>query len=86
MTNGKPPAPPRVSDVEEHWARPPQEMSARCAWWLKRIDEGWRPGRRLRTLGYYSSAEYYGVYIWEYLRAIRPLLQREENPGIDLSV
>jgi hypothetical protein len=72
----KPPAPPRVSDSYLFWVTSPPELSARCAWWTRRIRGGWRPGRRLRELGYDTSARYYGVYVWEYLNVISPLLLR----------
>ncbi len=26
-------------------------------------------------MDYYSASEFYGVYIWEYLNVIRPLLE-----------
>lgn len=69
--------PPRVRDIEKHWADPPPEVSARCLSWADRIqNEGWRPGRRLRTEGYYGTAEYLGIYIWELFNVIGPLLDR----------
>lgn len=70
----KPPAPPRVRNLEKWWAEPPPSPSARCLWWLDKINAGWRPGRRIRQLGYYTSAEWYGVYIWEYLHVLSPVL------------
>lgn len=75
------PKPPRVDDVEFHWARWPPEggppaLSARCAYWVRQIEAGWRPPRRIGREGYYNSAEWYGVYIVEYLEVIDPLLRR----------
>lgn len=48
----------------------------RCRYHIARIQAGWRPGRRVAALGYYESAEWYGVKIWEYLDLIAPLLRR----------
>ena len=68
------PMPPRVADIEQHWGEPPPVRSPRCAAWVTRIRAGWRPNRRISGMGYYDSAEYYGVYIWEYLNVLSPLL------------
>lgn len=69
--------PPKVDDIERYWIRPPPEPSARCLWWRDRFRDGFRPNRRISTLGYYATAEWYGVYLWEYLYAFpefpRPL-------------
>jgi hypothetical protein len=81
----KPPAPPRVKDIEKYWSQKPPEQSARCAWWVKRIQGGWRPSGRVSSEGYYSSAKYYGVYIWEYLNVISPLLRRSDTDASDVS-
>lgn len=69
-----PPAPSRVLDFETFWQRLPPELSPRCQWWVERISAGWRPNKRIRTMGYYSSAWYFGVYIAEYLQVLSPLL------------
>lgn len=69
--------PPAVEDVELFWSRPPKERSPRCAYWVQRIGEGWSPNRRIRAEGYYSSAEFYGVYIWEYTNVILPLTLKQ---------
>lgn len=75
MTNGHP---SRVDDVEAHWVSPPPELSARCEWWLRRISSGWRPNSRIRTMGYYERAEFYGVYIWESINVIGEALRAAE--------
>lgn len=66
-------APPRVNRYA-FWTSAPTERSPRCAWWTERINAGWRPHRRIRTLGYDGGAEYFGVYIWEWLHVLSPLL------------
>lgn len=66
--------PPRVDNIETFWQHAPPERSPRCAHWLTRFDAGWRPNRRIAGMGYYESAEYYGVYIWEYINVISPRL------------
>lgn len=67
-------APARVKDHRAYWTSPPAEQSPRCAWWIDRIKAGWRPNRRIRALGYDDSAEFFGVYIWEWLNVLSPLL------------
>ena len=73
-------APPRIKgvDVMLCWSEPPPELSERCRWWVRRIKAGWTGNRRTASMGYHVAAEYYGVYIWEYLNVISPLL-RENN-------
>lgn len=67
---GTPQAPPRVDDPERYWGEQPPALSDRCTWWVSRFAQGWRPSKRVRQLGYYSSAFEYGVYLWEYLNVI----------------
>lgn len=75
MTNGEPPAPQRVTSIETYWQESPPEMSARCRWWIQRISlRGWRRNARVATLGYYGSAQYFGVYVWEWIEILSPLL------------
>lgn len=68
------PKPPRVADVEDYWADAPPVISDRCAYWLRQIERGWLPNRHIAREGYYSSAEWYGVWLWEYLNLISPAL------------
>jgi len=71
------PAPPRVDNIQRYRSDPPPEHSRRCLWWVNRIlNEGWRGNSRIHGLGYYASAEYFGVYIWEWLNVLYPLLER----------
>jgi len=69
----KPAAPPRV-DRYAYWTNEPPDRSARCAWWVSRFEAGWRPNRRVWRMGYDECAEYFGVYLWEYLNVISPLM------------
>ena len=69
----EPNRPPRVPDVEDYWGDPPPGMSERCAYWVRQFARGWAPNRRVRREGYYSAAEWYGVYLWEYLHVLSPL-------------
>lgn len=69
------PAPLRVADPYLYWTDKPPTLSARCVWWEARIrDHGWRPNRRIYRMGYDPSAHYFGVYIWEWLHVLSPLL------------
>jgi hypothetical protein len=70
-----PPKPPRVADHYEFWVDPPPAESERLKYWLKTIEAGWRPNRRIRQMCYDCSAEFYGVWLWEYLNVLAPMLQ-----------
>lgn len=70
------PKPPKVADRYLYWSDAPPEPSPRCLYWLRQIDLGWRPNRHIQNCCYDCSAEWYGVYIWEYLNRIRPRLER----------
>lgn len=67
--------PPRVDDVERFWDSPPPEPSKRLQFWMDRVADGWRGNKRIRVLDYYDSAEYFGVYIWEWINVLAPQLQ-----------
>lgn len=69
------PKPPRVKDHYKYWGDPPPELSERCQWWVRHIEKGWRPNRRIRAECYDCSAEWYGIYIWEFIEVICPALQ-----------
>ena len=62
-------------NVEQYWLKPPPVRSSGCAKWLKKIEAGWKPNRRIGSMGYYEAAEFYGVFIWEYINEIRPALE-----------
>lgn len=61
-------------DIQKFWRKPPPEPSPGLLKWQKKIAAGWTPNSRIRQLDYYSSAEFFGVYIWEYLNVLRPML------------
>jgi hypothetical protein len=69
------PRPPKVEDHYKYWGDPPPETSERCKWWLRQIERGWKPNRRVRAECYDCSAEWYGIYIWEFTELICPALQ-----------
>lgn len=66
-------------DRYEYWADPPPEPSPRLLTWVEKIRNGWYPNKRIRAEGYDSSADFYGVYIWEYLHVIAPLIWPDMN-------
>jgi hypothetical protein len=68
------PRPPRVPDVYAFWGDPPPTRSARCDYWLRQIEAGWLPNRRLRMECYDCSAAWFGVYLWEYLNVLVPAI------------
>lgn len=70
------PKPPPVDDRYRFWLEAPPEPSPRCLYWLRQIARGWRPNRFIQGHDYDSSAEWYGIYIWEYVNAVSPELAR----------
>lgn len=64
-------------NIEEYWIEAPPEPSPKLKRWLEKIQGGWRPNRRIRQMGYYESAEFFGVYIWEYMNVISPQLAKD---------
>jgi hypothetical protein len=83
------PKPPKV-DRYLYWIDPPDVRSERCEYWLRQFDRGWRPNARILGEGYDATAEWFGVYMWEYLHVLSPRigeLRRAEcadPPGIQL--
>jgi len=75
------PKPAKVADVTEHWGGAPPEPSARCLYWLRHIRRGWRPSARVMSEGYHGTAEWFGVYLFEYLQVLCPILV---NPAASL--
>lgn len=68
------PKPPRVADHYTYWGDEPPEVSARCQYWLRQIERGWRPNGEISSKCYDCSAEWFGVYIWEWTNLIWPKL------------
>jgi hypothetical protein len=68
-----------VNHVEGHWQARPEVLSQRCVYWVRQILRGWRPSRRISGEGYYAAAEWYGVFLWEYLHVLFPLLNALER-------
>jgi hypothetical protein len=67
--------PPKVDDHYRYWRDPPPELSPRVEYWLRRIAEGsWKPNRWFWTEGYDDQCQILGVYMWEYLSLICPLM------------
>ncbi len=61
----------------------PTVLSERCRmWWSRILGQGWRPNRRIRTMGYDGAAHFYGVSVWEYLSILAPLLAHLEGRSI----
>jgi len=65
-----------VDNVETYWAKDevPPERSEACKRWLAKIEAGWKLPDDARW-GYYESAEMFGVYIWEWMEVLSPLLR-----------
>lgn len=68
------PKPPKVDDHYLYWGEQPPELSERCRYWVRQIKAGWRPNRKISGEGYDSQSEWYGVYIWELMHVLWPLL------------
>lgn len=50
---------------------PPPEPSDGLRKWLSKIEQGWKPNKRLRSMGYENACDYYRVYVWEYTNILR---------------
>lgn len=37
---------------------------------------GWMPSKYVRREGYDGSAQWFGVYVWEYLHVLYPLIEQ----------
>jgi DNA-directed RNA polymerase subunit RPC12/RpoP len=61
-------------DRYEYWNDRPPEPSPYLRKWVIKIKYGWTPNKRISRMGYDCSAEFFRVYIWEYLNIIAPLL------------
>ena len=61
-------------DIQRYWTEPPPEPSPGLLKWSEKIRNGWTPNRRISAMDYYSSAEFFQVYIWEYVNVLSPML------------
>ena len=66
-------------DIYLYWTSPPPEPSPGLEKWLFRVAMGWKRNRRIGQMSYTESAEFFQVYIWEYLNVLRPALQEAER-------
>lgn len=80
----RPPTPPRVENDELYWTEPPPEPSARLIYWVARIRAGWKENRRLGMMGTGEATDFFGVYIYEYLYVIAPMLDTRRTLDRDL--
>lgn len=69
------PKPPPVLDRYAYWAEEPPERSMRCSWWVRQIERGWLPNNRINTMGYDEKSEWFGVWIWEYINVLYPMIE-----------
>lgn len=71
-------APARIKGTARYdfmHSRQPPEISERCRWWVDRIqNRGWIGNKRTMAMGYEDATEYFGVYVWEWVHVIQPLL------------
>ncbi len=69
-----PPCPPRVQTYDAAGLQQEEWVSARCAWWIGRINEGWQWNRRIRAWSPEEAVAYFGVYPSEWTFLLYPLL------------
>ena len=67
-------------NIEEYWSNPPPEPSKNLLKWIEKINNGWRPNKRISSMGSEEKAEFFKVYIWECCNVLIPLLTSLENP------
>ena len=51
---------------------------------MQRIEAVWRPNKRWREMGYYESAQRFGVFIWEWGNALGPRLYPQSFPSVPI--
>lgn len=73
------PKPPPVDDSYRYWGDAPPELSDRCLWWVRQISRGWQPNKHIRRECRDCSAQWYGVYLWEFINVIYPALKDMEK-------
>ncbi|WP_280439014.1 hypothetical protein [Nocardia cyriacigeorgica] len=75
------PKPPRVADRYEYWTTQPPDLSPACRYWVRQIERGWLPNRRISGHCYDCSAGWYGVWIWEYTNVLAPMIEERRQAG-----
>ena len=73
------PKPSPVRDIYAYWSDPPPTPSERCQYWLRQIERGWRPNRRISIESRDGQAVWYGIYMWELIHVLWPAMEPE--PG-----
>lgn len=68
------PKPPPVEDHYDLSTEASGVLSERAQWWLRQIERGWRPSRRVLNCCWDCNSEWLGVYGWEYIDHIRDAL------------
>ncbi|MFD9992073.1 hypothetical protein ACFWXT_29635 [Bacillus cereus] len=76
------PKPARVADRYLYWTDRPPVPSARCRYWARQIKRGWLPNRRLSAECYDCSAAWFGIYLWEYLHVLYPLIRERRQQAM----
>jgi hypothetical protein len=87
MTEAAYDRPPPVEDPFRYSSEPPPEMwSPRLQYWVLRRSlfsptmfgkDRWRPNRHIRRLNDVDSARRYGIYVWEWVNMLGPILRGE---------
>ncbi|MEV6096952.1 hypothetical protein [Nocardia sp. NPDC051981] len=57
----------------------PPDLSPRCRYWSRQIQRGWLPNRSISPLGYHISTLWFGVYIWECVNVLYPLIEERRR-------
>lgn len=75
-----------VGNVMLYWLDQPPEPSDRCLYWRRRYSEGsWSPNRWLARQDNHGRALWLGVYIWEAVHVLGPLIN-EHCAGVPAGI
>jgi hypothetical protein len=71
-----------VPDKDRYWTEPPESLSQRVEYWLRRLAEGsWTPNKYFNRECGQCRAAWLGVYQWEYDHIVEPALAgRADTP------
>lgn len=61
-------------EPQDYWTDPPAAPSPGLVKWARKIRAGWSPNARISGMGYHEAAEFFNVYIWEYLHVLSPMM------------